>query len=359
MAIIAASRRRSSDGLPGCVNRGDQGSRSTLAAGRQPAPDRERTTGGRYVAPEPDETQLARLVTLSLTGPRQPEAPSEVAEFDFSRLGLLPDPASAAGPALERGRRRTVWALIIVLRHSRHCFVWPTRSQTLDALRDKLRAASGLDWERFRRIDASPESAAGDLAAAIDLLWAECDEYSSRLPDDRERALVSWRLHWLTRGLESAVGARCLAVDCLHGPSRLDERSRPQVRRLKLDIGVRLSSVVRIDAEQLPPADDAGSHERRNTGALMRHHVRHWRDGLLVDNPAEDWPAQDLSIALTSVSLYQRSLAQRAGGSTVRRAQARQTRQARQARPMLDRAKSAVCDGEAAVQLALGRERAA
>ena len=45
-------------------------------------------------------------------------APGEVAEMDFGRLGLMEDP--------ETGRRRVVWALIIVLSYSRHSFVWPT-----------------------------------------------------------------------------------------------------------------------------------------------------------------------------------------------------------------------------------------
>ena len=45
-------------------------------------------------------------------------APGEVAELDFGRLGLVADP--------ETGRRRTVWALIVVLAHCRHSFVWPT-----------------------------------------------------------------------------------------------------------------------------------------------------------------------------------------------------------------------------------------
>ena len=44
--------------------------------------------------------------------------PGEVAEVDFGRLGLIHDP--------DTGRRRTVWALIVVLTYSRHCFVWPT-----------------------------------------------------------------------------------------------------------------------------------------------------------------------------------------------------------------------------------------
>ena len=50
-------------------------------------------------------------------------APGEVAEMDFGRLGLIEDP--------ETGRRRAVWALIIVLTYSRHSFVWPTFSQKL------------------------------------------------------------------------------------------------------------------------------------------------------------------------------------------------------------------------------------
>ena len=51
-------------------------------------------------------------------------APGEVAELDFGRLGLVHDP--------ETGRRRTVWALIVVLGYSRHSFVWPTFSQKLE-----------------------------------------------------------------------------------------------------------------------------------------------------------------------------------------------------------------------------------
>ena len=50
--------------------------------------------------------------------------PGEVAEVDFGRLGLIHDP--------ETGRRRAVWALIVVLDYSRHCFVWPTFGQTLE-----------------------------------------------------------------------------------------------------------------------------------------------------------------------------------------------------------------------------------
>ena len=60
-------------------------------------------------------------------------APGEVAELDFGRLGLVPDP--------ETGRRRTVWALIVVLGYSRHSFVWPTFSQKLEDVIVGLEAA--------------------------------------------------------------------------------------------------------------------------------------------------------------------------------------------------------------------------
>ena len=50
--------------------------------------------------------------------------PGEVAEMDFGLLGLVHDP--------ETGRRRRVWALLLVLGHSRHCFVWPSFGQTLE-----------------------------------------------------------------------------------------------------------------------------------------------------------------------------------------------------------------------------------
>ena len=149
--------------------------------------------------PEPSEEQLAALATLSLAGPRRTETPSEellspwaeqierwlqadrlqltriqellagrgcevsyttlrrfirrrgwrhrqpltvrmedgppgeVAEMDFGRLGFIRDP--------ESGRRRTVWPLVVVWRYSRHCFVWPTTSQRLDAVIEGLEEA--------------------------------------------------------------------------------------------------------------------------------------------------------------------------------------------------------------------------
>ena len=63
--------------------------------------------------------------------------PGEVAELDFGRLGYICDPDS--------GRRRTVWALMVVLSYSRHCFVWPTHSQRLEDVIAGLEAT----WEFF------------------------------------------------------------------------------------------------------------------------------------------------------------------------------------------------------------------
>ena len=67
-------------------------------------------------------------------------APGEVAELDFGRLGLVHDP--------ETGRRRTVWALIVVLGYSRHSFVWPTFSQKLEDVIAGLEVA----WSFFGSI---------------------------------------------------------------------------------------------------------------------------------------------------------------------------------------------------------------
>ncbi|MDE2744950.1 MAG: DDE-type integrase/transposase/recombinase [Chloroflexota bacterium] len=92
-----------------------------------------------------------RLVTMRLAE----SAPGEVAELDFGRLGLVPDPESE--------RRRTVWALIVVLRYSRRCFVWPTTSQKLDAVLEGLEAA----WAFFEGVprhlvlDIFPAAVAG------------------------------------------------------------------------------------------------------------------------------------------------------------------------------------------------------
>jgi len=81
--------------------------------------------------------------------------PGEVAEMDFGRLGLMMDP--------ESGRRRVVWALVIVLGHSRHSFVWPLIRQQLGDVIEGLEAAwaffGGLP--RYVVLDNFPAAVAG------------------------------------------------------------------------------------------------------------------------------------------------------------------------------------------------------
>jgi transposase len=83
-------------------------------------------------------------------------APGEVAEFDFGRLGPLVDPVT--------GRRRTVWALVVVLPFSRHSFVWPLHQQTLEAVIDGLEVAWGFFGGLPRRVilDNFPAAVAGN-----------------------------------------------------------------------------------------------------------------------------------------------------------------------------------------------------
>ena len=69
--------------------------------------------------------------------------PGEVVEVDFGRLGLIHDP--------DTGRRRAVWALIVVLAYSRHCFVWPTFGQRLEDVIAGLESA----WAHFGGIPPS------------------------------------------------------------------------------------------------------------------------------------------------------------------------------------------------------------
>jgi transposase len=69
---------------------------------------------------------------------RLPEtAAGEVAEFDFGRLGSF-TPIGAAKPVV-------VWALVLVLGYSRHCFVWPLVRQTFEEVCAGMEAA----WRFF------------------------------------------------------------------------------------------------------------------------------------------------------------------------------------------------------------------
>jgi len=66
--------------------------------------------------------------------------PGPVVECDFGRLGYLIDP--------ESGRKRLVWALLVVLASSRHSFVWPLWYQTLEEVIAGFEAA----WAFFTGI---------------------------------------------------------------------------------------------------------------------------------------------------------------------------------------------------------------
>ena len=80
--------------------------------------------------------------------------PGEVAEVDFGRLGMVHDP--------DTGRRRAVWALIVVLDYSRHCFVWPSFGQTLEDVIAGLESAWAFfgDIPRYLVIDNCPPAVA-------------------------------------------------------------------------------------------------------------------------------------------------------------------------------------------------------
>lgn len=81
--------------------------------------------------------------------------PGEMAEMDFGRLGLMVDS--------ETGRRRVVWALIIVLGYSRHSFVWPLMRQQIGDVIEGLEAAWGFfgGMPRYLVLDNFPASVAG------------------------------------------------------------------------------------------------------------------------------------------------------------------------------------------------------
>ena len=81
-------------------------------------------------------------------------APGELAEVDFGRLGLVPDP--------ETGRRRLAWALVVVLVHSRHQYVHVTFSQKLPDVLGGLEDA----WQWFGGVPS--RVVVDNLKAAID-----------------------------------------------------------------------------------------------------------------------------------------------------------------------------------------------
>ena len=81
--------------------------------------------------------------------------PGQVAESGFGRLGMITDP--------ETGRRRAVWAMVIVLCHSRHCFLWPMHQQKLEDVIAGLEAAWAFfgGMPQYLVIDNFPAAVAG------------------------------------------------------------------------------------------------------------------------------------------------------------------------------------------------------
>ncbi|MFN8523213.1 MAG: IS21 family transposase [Chloroflexota bacterium] len=137
-----------------------------------------------------------RLGTAPPTTVRMPESPpGDLVEVDFGRLGVLVDQAT--------GRRRQIWALVLVLGYSRHSFVWPLYQQTLAATIEGLEAA----WQFF---GGMPQRLVSDnFPAAV----AGPDPYQPRL----------------TRGLLEYSQARGILVD----PARVAHpKDKPKVERM-------------------------------------------------------------------------------------------------------------------------------
>ncbi len=62
--------------------------------------------------------------------------PGEVAEIDYGRMGMLLNPLT--------GKRQAIWALVVVLPFSRHCFVWLTTPPELEATIEGLEVSPTL-----------------------------------------------------------------------------------------------------------------------------------------------------------------------------------------------------------------------
>jgi len=89
-------------------------------------------------------SSLRRFVVKHLDWGQQPKTvrvadvtPGELAEVDFGRMGMVPDP--------ETGKKRLLHALIVTLVHSRHQYVHLTHSQKLPDLIEGIEDA----WEFF------------------------------------------------------------------------------------------------------------------------------------------------------------------------------------------------------------------
>ncbi len=95
------------------------------------------------------QRRQARTVRMEQSGP------GEVAELDFGRLGYIQDQ--------ETGRKRAVWALLVVLTYSRHSFVWPAYGQKLEDVIVGLETAWAFfgGIPKYLVIDNFPAAVAG------------------------------------------------------------------------------------------------------------------------------------------------------------------------------------------------------
>jgi hypothetical protein len=98
--------------------------------------------------------------------------PGELAEVDFGRLGLVYDP--------ESGRRRTLWALVVVLVYSRHQYVHVSHSQKLLDLIGGLEDAWAFFGGTARRVILDNLRAAVTKADRYDPIFQRTfDEYAT------------------------------------------------------------------------------------------------------------------------------------------------------------------------------------
>jgi len=93
--------------------------------------------------------------------------PGELAEVDFGKLGLIPDP--------ETGRRRTAWALLVTLGYSRHQYVHVTFSQKIPDVIEGLEDAWSFFGGCVRRVVVDNMKSAVTKADRYDPpTWALC-----------------------------------------------------------------------------------------------------------------------------------------------------------------------------------------
>lgn len=89
----------------------------------------------------------------------------EQAQIDFGKMGVIPDGSD--------GRHRVLWVLVVTLAHSRYQFVWPSFTQTTEAVCEALDRA----WQFF---GGTPKVIVPDNMKAI---VAQPDELSPKLTD--------------------------------------------------------------------------------------------------------------------------------------------------------------------------------